>query len=552
MVESEFDLTRTVIWINETQIFLGPGRLKSETIRRLFLNHERPVVLVGTIWPTEYDRLSSTPATPGDQDFDWESREILKLARRFTLKEFSNSEQERARELSWADPRIAEAVAPERDGARLTEFLSAAPELVERFEQAANPYGAALIGAGVEARLCGHPEPIPAELLEILAAAHLSGAQRAQAKADWLTDALQWSCQPVRGSAAPLVPYAARVGELDGYRVTDILVQHRQNTLPEIPIPDSQWALLIDFATPDACTQIGVAAYTQGHQSLAETAWRRAFDGGETEVAAPLGLVFYMAGQAEAARAWWGRALEVDGAPGAAVIGRWIYEYGRSLNEAREWWGRAVELGGSPTAISIGNALWRLENIDEARSWWERAIEVGDISVVGVIGENLYDHDIDEARLWFGRAVEKGDTGTVVAIGDALWKKENPIEARVWWEHAVQLGGSSAASTIGNHLYGSANVGEAHIWWERAAELGGAPTALGIGFHLFRGGNPEGARIWWERAIEAEGIVVAVLLGHQLAAQGAVEEARAWRTRAAEAGWPADQLEESPNQSEEA
>jgi tetratricopeptide (TPR) repeat protein len=553
LVDSESDLKRTVIWLNEAQIFLGPGRLRSETVRRLLIDRQRPVILIGTLWATEYDRLSAVPAHQNDQDFDWDSREILKLARRFTLKDFSAAEQGRAQEISQADPRIAEAVTQSQDSARLTEILAAAPELLSRWQQAANPYGGALISAAVDARVCGHPEPIPLELLETLATVHLSGAQRAHANAEWLTDALQWACEPVRGSAAPISPYAAKIGHLDGYSVSDILVQNRHSTLTDSPIPDRQWDLLVESAAPSACTPLGLAAYTQGHLTHAENAWKRAFRSGDTNVAAPLGLLFYLTGQIEDSSAWWERALEVDGAYGGAIIGRWVYEYG-SVDEARDWWHRAVELGGSATALSIGNTLLQVEDLDEARAWWHRAIEIGGSATAAVLGQELFNRgNFGEAHTWWERAIEIDGSPTAITIGEALISKGNFEEARKWWERAVEIDGSHPAATIGYILHERGNLDEARAWWDRAVQLGGAPAALSIGFNLFEDGNLDEARSWWQRGEEVEGPVIAVLLGYELTARGAVEEARAWWVRAAEAGRrdAAALLTDPPAQSEE-
>ena len=55
---------------------------------------------------------------------------------------------------------------------------------------------------------------------------YLTPAQRATASPEWFDTAIAWACRPVRASIAPLAPSARRIGELDGYEVSDILVHH--------------------------------------------------------------------------------------------------------------------------------------------------------------------------------------------------------------------------------------------------------------------------------------------------------------------------------------
>ncbi|MFF1475643.1 tetratricopeptide repeat protein [Streptomyces mirabilis] len=536
LVDSEVDLTHTVVWLNETQHFLGPGRLKAETVRRLLADRRRPVVLVGTIWPSEYSRLSSPGSLQEGQDLDEDSGEILKLTRRFTLREFSRSEQERAQELASADPRLAEAVAHGQGGAHLTEVLAAAPELVERWEQAADVYGTAVISAGLDARLCGHPEPLPAELLEVLASAYLSGAQRAQASEDWMATALRWACEPVRGAAAPLMPDAAEIGHLDGYRVTDILVQHVQKNVDRPVIPENQWTLLIDHAAPNACLAIGSTAHAKGQHRHAERAWRRAFEDGSTSAAALLGLLLFQRGDVVEARACWEHAVEADGLARAAAIGNALFRRGEG-DEARSWWQRAVEAGGPPTASAIGHGLFAQGEAEEARAWWTRATEAGGPPTAAAIGYALIEQgEAEEARIWWARAVEDGRPTMAAAIGQGLFERGEAEEARAWWTRATEAGGPSVAITIGNGLFERGEAEEARAWWTRATEAGGPETAIAIGDKHFERGDVEEARAWWTRATEAGGPDAAIVIGYGLFEQGQAEETLVWWTRAFEAG----------------
>ena len=98
----------------------------------------------------------------------------------------------------------------------LTETLAAAPDLIGRWLNAADPYGAAVITAAVIARRGGHPEPLPAIVLQSLAGTVLTTADRGRATEGWFQTALSWARAPVRGAAAPLTPQASIPGVIEG------------------------------------------------------------------------------------------------------------------------------------------------------------------------------------------------------------------------------------------------------------------------------------------------------------------------------------------------
>ena len=83
---------RLIVWLNETQKFLGPGGLKAATVRHI-LARPQPVIIIGTIWPRHYDILTSTQDTTTGDDHP-ESHEILTILaqRKDLLAGFSRAE----------------------------------------------------------------------------------------------------------------------------------------------------------------------------------------------------------------------------------------------------------------------------------------------------------------------------------------------------------------------------------------------------------------------------------------------------------------------------
>jgi hypothetical protein len=159
-------------------------------VRRLLTDRGEPVILIGTIWPAEYERLVTGTSQETGQDFTTEAQQILLLAHRFDVAEqFTAAERARAAQSALVDPRIGEALGHALTGA-VPSVLACAPELIHRWDQPADAVGGAVITAAVEARLCGHPAVIPPGLLERLTEEYLTPAQRATALPGWFEAAI--------------------------------------------------------------------------------------------------------------------------------------------------------------------------------------------------------------------------------------------------------------------------------------------------------------------------------------------------------------------------
>ena len=73
--------------------------------------------------------------------------------------------------------------------------------------------------------------------------------------------AIAWACRPVRASIAPLTPSARRIGELDGYEVSDILVHHGiERYAGQQRVPITPWDILAEQSGLDASAMVGLRA----------------------------------------------------------------------------------------------------------------------------------------------------------------------------------------------------------------------------------------------------------------------------------------------------
>ncbi|WP_190171250.1 SEL1-like repeat protein [Streptomyces mirabilis] len=545
MVAGDADLKHSVVWLNETQNFLaGEDCLKASMVRRLLADTTKPVILIGTIWPTFYDQLrirvtTADEESEGGHAFDKDARGILELARRFSLGKWSDQEWDRAKEMQSVDPRIRQA-SLHRGQTGLTQILSAAPELVHRWEQAETPFGQAAITAAVAARRCNHPENMPIAIIEALAKEFLTDFQRATAKEDWLTDALMWACRPVHhsGGIAPLQAYGKNMGQIDGYRVSDILVDHKSKSAP---IPDGQiapdiWETLAESATPQACLLIGMGAYSAGVLGVARSAWERAANTGNAEAMAPLGVLLHNEGDAEGARTWWQQGADAGNTGAMTALGAMLHDEG-DVEGARTWFIRASNAGNANAMTNLAGVLYHQGDTEGARTWWQQAADEGDADGTAALANFLYDQgDTEGARTRWQQAADEGNTQAMANLGVLLANKGDIEGARTFYTRASNAGNANAMTSLGMLLSREGDAEGARALWQQAADEGNTQAMTLLGIALDREGDAEGARALWQQAADEGNTYAMTVLGVALDREGDTEGARALWQQAADEG----------------
>jgi hypothetical protein len=159
--------------------------LTADTLRSLLNIPDQPVIIIGMIWASRHDELTSFTNRDG-MSFYRDAWEILAiLATRFDLvTRFSDSEWQRIQLLAIGDPRLREVCKNRNDG-NPTELLAAAPELIHRWRHASDPYGTAVLSGAIAMRRCGVSEPLGIQLLVAIADVYLTPIQRAAASSSW-------------------------------------------------------------------------------------------------------------------------------------------------------------------------------------------------------------------------------------------------------------------------------------------------------------------------------------------------------------------------------
>ncbi|WP_086820200.1 tetratricopeptide repeat protein [Allokutzneria sp. NRRL B-24872] len=537
---SGIPLDRSVIWLDELARYLDPGTLSLRAIRRILAEQNGPLLVIGTMWSADFDRLCIPPVEDHTRDVNADAAAILRLATRFDLlPAFTETEHRRAAEIGQRDPRVREAIERSADAA-IPSCLACAPELIRRWEQPSDPVGAAVVTAAVEARLCGHPAVIPPGLLRALTEEYLTSAQKATATAGWFDSALQWALRPVRGDVALLTPAARRVGELDGYQASDILA-HRaaQRYAARRESPDKPWEVLVERSDYQACHIIGLFASSCGYRDHAVAAWSRLAEAGDTASMASLGLDCLDDGDDEGAATWYRRAVDAGNSGAMATLAATLDKLGRT-KEALAWLRKGAEAGVPGAMIGLGQSLQVDGDYQEARHWYEAASDAGDNGMGELfLGCMLRDQgDLEAAVECLHAAAEAARVFTgpeflhmplPVGVTDSAIRKHRAAFATTY---------TSAALCLGEIYLSQERSEEAKIWLQRAADLGRVEAMMKLGELIWHEGEHERALTWLRPAAEAGETQAMLYVAMTLDEQEETGEADTWYRKAAQAGHP--------------
>ncbi|MFD6564276.1 tetratricopeptide repeat protein, partial [Micromonospora profundi] len=569
LLDAGTGLRRTVVWLDDLHDLLEASagtevstsdsggfsfrqrRLTSELIRRLLLPENGPVILIGTTWPEKRDRFTRPPDAV-EADLFADARKVIGMAEQIdVVPVFSEAEWDRAVALSGGDPRLAEAVQHEQ-GRALPATLASARELIRRWRHGGDAYGQAVISAGVDVRRCGHPEPIPAPLLQTLAERYLTGRQLAAAVPDaWFAEALAWACQPVRGDIAALVPSGSRIGVTDGYRVSDILLDHASSSSDVGTVSDEVRRHVAEHADVAVCWRLLVRAYAAGKLDVAEVAGRRGAQAGEVRSILNLALLLAERGRAEdveEAEALYRRAIDAGNVEALLNLGNLLVERGR-VEEAEALYRRAIDAGNVKALNNLGNLLVERGRVEEAEALYRRAIDAGDVGALFNLGHLLAKRGrVEEAEALYRRAIDAGNMDALNNLGNLLAKRgrvEDVEEAEALYRQAIDTGDMNAPNNLGNLLAERGrveDVEEAEALYRQAIDAGDVDALNNLGNLLAERGRVEDveeAEALFHQAIDAGDVDALFYLAVLLVERGRVEdveEAEALYRQAIDAG----------------
>lgn len=258
---------RTVLWLNETQEYVGEGGEQvAAKLRALLTDRARaPVLVLGTLWRKHHADLTRSSGSQVAQLLDDVVIEVPEA--------FTGAALEAMRRAAQADARLAEAVEHAEDG-KINQYLAGGPALLKRLETA-EPAAKAVIWAAMDLRRLGHRSTIPLALLKAAAPAYLTDTEWDAAGEDWLEQALAYTAEPCKGARGPLTRVrprrsqgrAAAAADPDGepvYRLADYLDQHGRVTRADQIPPVGLWTAAAAHARPADLGVLGDAAWARG------------------------------------------------------------------------------------------------------------------------------------------------------------------------------------------------------------------------------------------------------------------------------------------------
>ncbi|MFJ1460918.1 hypothetical protein [Nocardia sp. N2S4-5] len=279
---------RTVVWLNETQEYLGGDNRAGDedaavALRDLVRDPARaPVLVVGTLWRSYYGELCRSHAS--------QARNLLETTA--TVIEvpstFADADPTALTAAAATDPRMEMARGRSEDG-RISQYLAGGPELVRRYEFELSPAAQAIVEIAMDARRMGHRNAIPLGLFADATHAYMTSSDwnRVAAASDWLEQALADTARPCKGAEGPLTrivpaPLRSRTGRDPAghggpaYKLADYLDQYgrprRRDGIPPIPF----WETAAAHAGPQDLRDLGAAAWDRGLYREAAQLWKNA------------------------------------------------------------------------------------------------------------------------------------------------------------------------------------------------------------------------------------------------------------------------------------
>ncbi|MFE6751054.1 hypothetical protein ACFVGM_34755 [Kitasatospora purpeofusca] len=275
---------RTVVWLNESQHYLGnpkTGEHLAAALHTLLNDPDRaPVLVLGTLWPDYADRYAALPE-PDGTDLYSRVRELLAYRTLTVPDAFPNAALAAAAALAGAgDELLAAALTRAAAHGRLAQELAGAPELLRRFEHG-TPRTRALLKAAMDARRLGVGLHQPQDFLVTAATGYLDDHEWEELPADWGEAALADTTRRVHGKLAPLrridprrahrplgrpVPgtqagLPEEAGATSSFRLADYLDQHGRAIRWRLCPPASfWWAAYAHLDSPDDLDRLAEAA----------------------------------------------------------------------------------------------------------------------------------------------------------------------------------------------------------------------------------------------------------------------------------------------------
>ncbi|OJF12922.1 helix-turn-helix domain-containing protein [Couchioplanes caeruleus] len=504
-----------VLWLNEMQRFLqGTAGAEAALELRRRLTMPGCTVVLGTLWPSYYDRLLAITEEASEADVN--ARELLNSAEIVLVPEtFQDPVEWKAlREAARHDTRLAMAVQA-TDG-RVIQALSGGPALVDRYERVLDPHCRAIVSAAMDAHWLDVTGQLPAPYLEVAAAAYLTARQRVAEKT-WFVESIHQATAEVNGVAA-LTPTRAApgIGPADGYILADYLAQHGRAVRAGGPVPAEVSQALIDHVVAPADRwDLARKAERQGSFRFAEQLLlaeaQTTSDGG---VLYDLGKLQERRGDLVGAEKWL-RAAHEAGTLLARTDLIGLLERSGRLEDGLDLLRSDAADGDRSATLELGGVLRHQGRIDEAERLLRALVDHGNLALA---------HPPSIDLVW---------TGAMYELALLLERTGRADEADSMLRTAAREGSSDAVRLLDErHPESAAQRLKDNLL--AAAEAGDRNAMRSLQWGLAEAGDKEGAAYWLRRGAAAGDLEAMVWLAQDLRRERRFPEAREWLRRSVE------------------
>ncbi|MFG3384674.1 helix-turn-helix domain-containing protein [Streptomyces sp. NPDC047999] len=483
--------SRTVVWLNEAQHYLGDphaGERIAAAVHTLLVQPERgPVLVLGTLWPDYATQYTTLPA-PGAPDPYSRVRELLAGRIVHVPAAFDPAALAKATALAEAGDRLlADALTRARSDGRLTQDLAGAPELLHRYDTA-SPAARALLDAAMDARRLGVGPHLPQAFLTDAAPDYLTDTDYDQLTDDWAERAYAELAKPVHGKHAPLrrvtprpqrrppgpTPTDSPTTPLPGgpvFRLADYLEQHGRTTRPHLCPPASFWhAAHTHLTHPDDLNNLAQAAKARHRLQWAHHLQRRAADHGSTHALEHLAGLREEAGDRAGAEALYREAAARGDTYALDSLARQREEAGDGAG-AEALYREAAARGSTYALVALGRRR-------------ERA---GDRAGAEALARE---------------AAARGDTGALVVVARLREEAGDAAGAEALYREAADHGSRDAPFLLAMMREEAGDREGAERLARQADEYGDGRTLVALAVTRERSGDREGAQHLYQQAVE--------------------------------------------------
>ncbi|MFF4324813.1 tetratricopeptide repeat protein [Streptomyces sp. NPDC001568] len=241
---------RTVLWLNEANLYLlvkDYAAQASASLQALLTDPQRgPVLVLGTIWPDFWDKLTEHTFEGCDMETGMGAvHHLADLAVTVRMPTtFTSRDLARSASVIDSDARLQLARSRAVSG-RITQFLAGAPILWSRYEQSTGA-ARAILHAAMDARRCGHGPLLSEDFLRVAAEGYIDDATWHALDEDWFDVHLAKLLKPIRQLPGPLSRFRPRPDEQNPvsrlYQLADYLHERSRATREKEDPAPSLWA----------------------------------------------------------------------------------------------------------------------------------------------------------------------------------------------------------------------------------------------------------------------------------------------------------------------